>query len=105
MVPIGSEDQWQLAAPETVGIDGAKLCALVPRFEEWKEANLHGVLVVRHGKLAFEHYFRGFELKARNGPGIIDFNAATTHVPGEAIDIVSRCRMVMRSFSGVRRSA
>jgi CubicO group peptidase (beta-lactamase class C family) len=51
----------------------------VTKFEEWKEANLHGVVVVRHGKLAFEHYFRGFDLKARNGPGIIDFNAATTH--------------------------
>jgi hypothetical protein len=27
----------------------------------------------------FEHYFRGFDLKARDGPGIIDFNATTTH--------------------------
>ena len=52
---------------------------LVTRFEEWKEANLHGVVVVRHGKLAFEHYFRGYDLKARTGPGIVDFNAATTH--------------------------
>lgn len=44
-----------------------------------ERANLHGVIVVRHGKLAFEHYFRGFGLKALNGPGIIDFNATTTH--------------------------
>ena len=55
------------------------MSALAARFEEWKEANLHGVVVVRHGKLAFEHYFRGFDLKACNGPGIIDFNAMTTH--------------------------
>jgi hypothetical protein len=34
---------------------------------------------VRHGKLAFEHYFRGFDLKARDGPDIIDFNTTTTH--------------------------
>jgi hypothetical protein len=47
-------------APESVGLDGAKLCALAAKFEEWKEANL---VVVRHGKLAFEHYFRGFDLK------------------------------------------
>ena len=79
MMPIASNDQWQLATPESVGLDGAKLCALVPRFEAWKEANLHGVVVVRHGKLAFEHYFRGFDLKARDGPGVIDFNATTTH--------------------------
>ena len=68
-----------MATPESVGLDGAKLCALAAKFEEWKEANLNGVVVIRHGKLAFEHYFRGFDLKARNGPGIIDFNATTTH--------------------------
>jgi len=78
VTPIASEDQWQVAMPESVGLDGAKLSALEVRFEEWKESNLHGV-VVRHGKLAFEHYFRGFDLKARNGPGIIDFNATTAH--------------------------
>jgi CubicO group peptidase (beta-lactamase class C family) len=68
-----------MATPESVGIAGGKLSALAVRFEEWKEANLHGVVVVRHGKLAFEHYFRGFDLKARDGPGIIDFDATTTH--------------------------
>jgi hypothetical protein len=67
--PIASEDKWQVATPESVGIDGSKLSPLVARFEEWKEANLHGVIVVRRGKLAFEHYFRGFDLKARGGPG------------------------------------
>ena len=51
----------------------------MPRFEEWKEANLHGVVVVRHRKLAFEHYFRGYDLKARNGPGTIDFDETTSH--------------------------
>ena len=79
MSPIESDDQWQVAAPDSVGIDGAKLCALVPTFEESKEANLHGVVVVRHGKLAFEHYFRGYDLKAPNGPATIDFDRTTGH--------------------------
>src|SRR5882672_4843598 len=79
MSPLQSNDQWQIAAPESVGIDGGKLCVLVPRFQEWKEANLHGVVVVRHRKLAFEHYFRGYDLKARNGPGTIDFDWTTSH--------------------------
>ncbi|MBI1779705.1 MAG: serine hydrolase [Proteobacteria bacterium] len=77
--PVASDDQWQVATPESVGLDGGKLCALVTRFDEWKEANLHGVVVVRHGKLAFEHYFAAYDLKGRNGPGIVDFNVATTH--------------------------
>jgi CubicO group peptidase (beta-lactamase class C family) len=37
------------------------------------------VVVVRHRKLAFEHYFRGYDLKARNGPGTIDFDETTSH--------------------------
>ena len=118
MHPIASEDEWQVASPESVGLDGAKLCALAARFEEWKEANLHGVVVIRHGKLAFEHYFRGFDLKARNGPGIIDFNTTTTHdlrsmtksvtalVLGVAIDrgIVADVDQSVLSFLGLRRS-
>ena len=69
MPPIASEDQWLVATPQTAGLDPNKLSALAARFEEGEEANLHGVVVVRHGKLAFEHYFRGFDLKARGGPG------------------------------------
>jgi hypothetical protein len=29
----------------------------VPRFAAWTEADVHAVLVVRHGSLVFEHYF------------------------------------------------
>ena len=106
-----------MATPESVGLDGAKLCALVAKFEEWKEANLHGVVVVRHGKLAFEHYFRGFDRKARNGPGIIDFSATTTHdlrsmtksvtalSLGAAIERCSATRGSWRSVSRGRRNA
>ncbi|HUI18237.1 MAG TPA: serine hydrolase [Alphaproteobacteria bacterium] len=57
--PPASDDGWAVAAPGDVGIDPDRLCALVPRFEAWTEADIHGVLVVRHGKLVFEHYFRG----------------------------------------------
>jgi len=67
--PITSEDHRQMVTPDSVGLSTTKLCALVARFEEWKEANLHGVVVVRHGKLAFEHYFRGYDLKARRVRG------------------------------------
>src|SRR5215831_14325577 len=72
-------DQWLVATPQSVGFDPNKLCALAARFAEWEEANLHGVVGVRHGKLAFEHYFRGFDQKARGGPAVIDFNSTTTH--------------------------
>ena len=77
--PAAGEDGWSVAAPESVGLDGDKLCALVAKFAEWKAANIHGVVVARHGKLAFEHYFRGYDLKARTSARFVDFNATTTH--------------------------
>ena len=40
-----------------------------PEFRARKEANPHGVVVVRHGKLAFEHYFRGNARRAGRALG------------------------------------
>jgi CubicO group peptidase (beta-lactamase class C family) len=57
--PPASDDGWAVAAPAAEGIDPDRLCALVPLLEAWTEADIHAVLVVRHGKLAFERYFHG----------------------------------------------
>ena len=57
--PATSEDGWQTAAPDAVGLDPAIICAIAPRFEEWRAADVHAVLVIRHGKLAYEQYFAG----------------------------------------------
>ena len=57
--PPAGQDGWQVATPASVGLDPAVLCAAGPRFEDWKQADLHAVLVVRNGKLVYEHYFNG----------------------------------------------
>jgi hypothetical protein len=38
--PIARDDQWQVNAPESVGLDGARLCALKERFRQWPEASV-----------------------------------------------------------------
>ncbi|MBI1779704.1 MAG: serine hydrolase [Proteobacteria bacterium] len=48
---------WPIATPESVGLNRTTLCALVDKFDAWTTSELHSVLVVRHGKLVFEHYF------------------------------------------------
>ena len=55
-VPLAA-DGWQVAAPAAVGLDPATLCGIGPRFKAWTAANVHSVLVVRHGKLVYEQYF------------------------------------------------
>jgi CubicO group peptidase (beta-lactamase class C family) len=52
-------DGWPVAAPEHEGLDAALLCAIGSRFEGWKEANAHAVVVARRGVLVHERYFAG----------------------------------------------
>jgi CubicO group peptidase (beta-lactamase class C family) len=56
VIPAGLPDGWPVAAPGQNGLDAALLCAIGPRFEEWKAANAHAVVVARHGALIYEHY-------------------------------------------------
>jgi CubicO group peptidase (beta-lactamase class C family) len=88
LVPVGAEaaacappqeaaDDWAVAAPDAVGLDPGRLCALVPWAEGWKEdgtglsgvaSDIHAVLVVRHDKLVFEQYFSGADQHRVKGP-------------------------------------
>src|SRR5437879_13828579 len=49
-------DGWQTETPAAVGLDGARLCAMSAWLDDFRPANIHSVLVVRRGALAFEHY-------------------------------------------------
>jgi CubicO group peptidase (beta-lactamase class C family) len=77
--PAPRGDGWKVAAPAAVGLDAATLCALVPRFAAWKDADVHAVLVVRHGTLVFEHYFKGADERWGNSLGVIDFAPDVKH--------------------------
>jgi CubicO group peptidase (beta-lactamase class C family) len=58
--PQARADGWSLATPGSVGLDTKPLCAIVPHFTRWLlGANIHAVLVARHGRLVYEHYFKG----------------------------------------------
>ena len=77
--PTPRDDGWKVAAPAAVGLDAATLCVLVPRFEAWKDADVHAVLVVRHGTLVFEHYFKGADERWGQSLGVIDFAPDVKH--------------------------
>ena len=49
--------EWRTAEPERVGLDGARLRALVERLESNAIPGLHSLIVVRHGYVAIEEYF------------------------------------------------
>jgi CubicO group peptidase (beta-lactamase class C family) len=58
-VPAARDDGWAVARPEDEGLDPGLLCGLAQRLQAPERPNLHAVLVVRHGRLVFEHYAAG----------------------------------------------
>jgi CubicO group peptidase (beta-lactamase class C family) len=53
------EEGWEAAAPEAAGLRAERLEALGPYLDGVAGANIHAVLVARHGRLVFEQYRRG----------------------------------------------
>jgi CubicO group peptidase (beta-lactamase class C family) len=59
-VPVARDDGWPAASVNGDKlIDRDELCRMADRLAASGTANVHAVLVVRGGKLAFERYFRG----------------------------------------------
>lgn len=76
--PTALEDGWTIARPEDAGLDGARLCAIAARLKA-TDANVHGVVVVRGGKLVFEQYFAGYDAPWGGSEGKHEFDATTKH--------------------------
>jgi CubicO group peptidase (beta-lactamase class C family) len=77
-VPTALEDGWLIEKPESVGLDGALLCGIVDRLKT-ANANIHAVVIVRHGKLVFEQYFAGYDDPWGEPDGQFSFEATTKH--------------------------
>ena len=77
--PAPRDDGWDMADPTETGLDRTMLCRIGPRFEAWKEADIHAALVVRHGKLVYEHYFTNEDEWAWNLRRNVAYDAAMKH--------------------------
>jgi len=60
-IPEQTDDGWQTASLEEVGLDGRKLSELIDDINRNKYENVHSVLIVKDGKLVFEEYFPGYK--------------------------------------------
>lgn len=71
-------DGWPTATPESVGLDGARLCGIATKLAA-TNANVHSVVIVRQGKLVFEQYFAGEDQLWGTDRGTYEFDATTKH--------------------------
>jgi CubicO group peptidase (beta-lactamase class C family) len=79
IVAAADRDELPRAAPESVGIDGGALAKLADAIRAGKYSNIHGLLVVRSGKLVAEEYFSGDDERRGQKLGNVRFDAGTLH--------------------------
>ena len=87
--------RWEQTTPESVGIDGGALEALARRIAAGELGNLHALLVVRHGKLAFERYFAGDDWAFVEPLGRVEFGPERLH------DLRSVTKSVVGALVGI----
>jgi len=61
--PVPTNDGWQTSSLESVEINTDKLQVLVNRICDTTYKNIHSILIIKDGKLVFEHYFNGYTFK------------------------------------------
>jgi CubicO group peptidase (beta-lactamase class C family) len=93
--PADLKDGWQIATPQSQGLDPAPLCSIGTRFEAWKEANAHSVLVLRHGRLVYERYFTGADQRYGTSLGIVSYDADKLH------DLRSISKSIVSLLTGI----
>ncbi len=78
--PVSAEGfEWETVEPQTVGLDRAPLDRMAAQIRERTDANVHSLLVIKGGKLAFEAYFAGQDEDWGRDLGIVTFDADTRH--------------------------
>lgn len=73
------DDGWVVAAPAEVGLEAARLSKLDAFLRQWPKRNIHAVVIVRRGRLAFERYFRGRERRWMEWSDPVQFSPETKH--------------------------
>ena len=95
--PADLDDGWPVAAPSAAGLDPEILAGLVPQFTAWTDANLHAVLIARHGRLAYERYFTGPDQRWGQDLGVVSYASGMAH------DLRSMSKSITSLLAGIGR--
>jgi CubicO group peptidase (beta-lactamase class C family) len=74
-----SLSDWIIANPESADLRSEPFCDLIEWLNGFDEANIHSVLVVRHGRLVFEHYRSGGDQCWGESLGTVAHGPETKH--------------------------
>jgi CubicO group peptidase (beta-lactamase class C family) len=60
-IPQQLDDGWQTSSLEEQRVESGKIMAMVGKIMAGNIDNIHGIVIVKNGKLIFEEYFDGFD--------------------------------------------
>lgn len=90
-------NDWTIARPSDVGLDGGRLDQLDALLAEWPQANIHAVIVARRGKLLLERYFTGEDWRWLENIGTVEFAPDVKH------DVRSISKSITALLVGIAR--
>jgi CubicO group peptidase (beta-lactamase class C family) len=93
--PAQHPHDWQVAPQSELGLRTDTLCALIEKLDQTPAWNIHAVLVIRDGKLAFEHYRAGPDVSWGPSLEMTEHDEATLH------DVRSVTKSVVSLLFGV----
>ncbi len=76
--PAQVNDGWESASLQSVGVDRLPLVTLMNELRAHGRHLVHGIVIVRHGKLVFEEYFPGLTHPTFGEEPVV-FDRETTH--------------------------
>ena len=77
--PAKLDDGWATSQPQEQGLDPRLICAIGARLSAWKDANVHAIVIVRHGVLVYEEYLAGEDQNWGKRLGRIAYDGDMVH--------------------------
>ena len=78
-IPALVGDGWKTGAAERAGIDRHRLEQMTESIRSHPQDNVHAVLIERDGRLVYEEYFSGHDVRRGRPLGVITFTRDTLH--------------------------
>ena len=88
-VPGKTDDGWEVASLGSVGMNPEDFFRLMDRLDRTSEHRIHGILVVKDGRLVFEKYYPGLKFNLGQYTGETGYGRDDLHVLCSATKSVS----------------
>jgi CubicO group peptidase (beta-lactamase class C family) len=77
--PAVMPDGWAVSSPREQGLDPQLICSIGSGLGKLRDADPHGVVVIRHGMVVYERYFTGEDLREWSPIGVVPHDTNTLH--------------------------